>query len=358
MLPRKIDHRMCHLFFVHSHATYHCALGVIRVNKLLGENCVFVTARDFVCPKIPEMASQKIATFRSAIGGMGSLMQVLRSRPVTQAADYEIQELARGELFHAYVPHSYYPPIQWALSHPLCNGYSYIEEGVTSYFSFEEFERAYPSRRPPRKAALAARLLYGSRLPSVYRFFQLDYRNVYGFTDVSFPSWDRKIVLGLNEITGPSRPKEKNVSPILVFDAMVESGMLKPEALEKGLIDFFKDLDRNGLKSIRYKYHPGQRESSKGAISRAIDKFSDAIEFENLPRETSLEDIFSSQECEVFVFNSASGIYASLVGTKVYSINSYVSRHDNSYKEQVALLPDSYSKIVMDPRMSYAFSRH
>lgn len=284
-------------------------------------------------------------------------MHVLRSVGATRDADKEIHELARDKSFHAYIPHSYFPPIQWAISHPLCKGFSYIEEGVTSYFAFGEFDRAYPPRELPRKAALACRILYGKRLPRVFTFFQEGYDKVYGFFDSSFPSWERKVTIGPSGFIDSDQNRTKGDSPILVLDAMVELGMLTAKALEVGVVDFLDDLVNAGTHSLRFKLHPGQKEESKSALMRAMKKFSDKIHFTEIARAVSLEEIFSKEDSEVFVFNSAAGLYASQAGLKVFSINEYVSRYDQAYAAEVGCLPEIYQRIVRDPSEAIALSK-
>jgi len=277
---------------------------------------------------------------------MNSLMSVLKSFRLTKAADLEIEELAKNDSFHAYVPHSYFPPIQWTLSHPLCEGFSYIEEGVTSYFSVNEFDAAYPPRKPPRKAGIACKILYRDRLPDVYTFFQEGYSSVYGFFDSSFPAWPRRTTLGPSDYLSDPGNRATNSSPILIFDAMVELGMLTSIALERGLRDFLTELATTGIRHLRYKLHPGQYEESRAAVHSAFDSFGANLDLEELGASVSLEKVFSEEECKVYVFNSAAGLYAAQTGLKVFTINAFVSRYDPGYASKIDQLPAIYHQFV------------
>lgn len=337
---------MTHLFFVHSNATHRCALGVIQLKQLPGNDCVFVCARDFVCPGIPDEAVQSGSSFRDRVGGMGSVMEVLRSRDKTKAADSEITELAQNKPFHAYIPHSYYPPIQWALSHPLCQGFSYIEEGVTSYFAFGEIERAYPPRQPPLKAGVLCKLLYGKRLPKVYHFFQNGYSQAYGFSEKSFPGWPRRITLESPNYLAVSGNRVKSSAPILVFDAVVELGMVGVGALKQGVRDFLLKLFDTGVGHLRYKLHPGQGEESLAALREVLDAMASRMKLQELGRAVSLEEIFGEEECDVYVLNSAAGIYAAQSGLRTFTINAFVLKYDPGYQDKLSQLPACYSHFV------------
>ncbi|MFC7338094.1 hypothetical protein ACFQY0_12950 [Haloferula chungangensis] len=337
---------MKHLFFVHSFASYHCALRVIDYEGLEGEDCVFVCARDFVCPNPPPNSVQTIARFRQTMG-MLSLREVLRGIRSGKDADKEISKLAGANGFHAYIPHSYYAPIQWALSHPLCEGYSYIEEGLTSYYGLKEIAKAYPPRKPPYKAGVACRILFGKRTPKIFTFFQEGYTKVYGFFDTSFPSWKRRHTVGPPEHMARKRDRAKNQCPLLVFDTLVELGMCSADVLEKALSDFLEILVDSGVHELRYKLHPGQLEESRESVSRVFGAFSERVSFEELARSVSLEQIFHEEDCDVYVFNSAAGMYAAQAGQRVFTINELVSQYDPEYSEKVSRFPAIYHELVM-----------
>lgn len=337
---------MRHLFFVHSHATYHCALGVIKHLKLKGGDCVFIPARDFQFPPLPDGAQKVEFTYRGKLN-MGSWRNLLKTPKNIRLADTEIALAAQGDSFHAYIPHSYYQPIHLVISHKLCKGFSYIEEGVTSYFGFREIDKAYPPNVFRKRSRAFTRLLYRHRFPAIYTFFHEGYSAAYGFSDDSFPRWKRRVTLGPPDYLKFDGPLLKNTPPVLVFDALVERGMISASALALGLMDYLHWLSRQGVPKLRYKLHPGQRmEDSIRVINEVLSAGYHGLEIIELPRELSLESLFSKEDCEVHVFNSAAGIYARIAGRAVFTVNSFVTPYDENYQRSIKLLPIFYKPIA------------
>jgi hypothetical protein len=342
---------MRHLFFVHSFATLHCALGAIKRLELKCGDCVFIPARDFQFPDLPKGAKTAVLTFRKKLN-MGSWRNLLKAPKAIKLADLEIATAAQNSPFHAYIPHSYYQPIQLVISHQLCRGYSYIEEGVTSYFGIKEIDKAYPPNDFGRRARIFTKTFYRKRFPARYTFFHEGYHAAYGFSDDSFPRWERRVTLGAPEYLKYEGPLIQGAPPVLVFDALVERGLLSSSALAKGLRDYLSWMSSRNVVKLRYKLHPGQRmEDSIKVIKDVLNSPDTGLETIELPRDLSLEELFAREDCEVHVFNSAAGIYARIAGRTVYTINSFIAPYDEKYLESVKLLPVIYRPII-DPAES------
>jgi hypothetical protein len=305
---------MRHLFIVHSFATYHCALGVIRAERIPLSNCTLVEVRGFVCGNPPAgVAIGKLSWFGTP--NLDSIRKILALRSELSSRDREIDALVSGEPFVCYLPHTYYDFADLVVSHPRCRGFSYIEEGLTSYYRPGEIDAAYPPWRFAARSILLRLLCFPRRLRRTVTFFRNDYVSVYGFGGNSFPGWSRKVELPKSDLFGTITSVVPDGSPILVFDALVELKRTDIQTMCNALDEFLNTLVKRECRELRYKFHGVQSvKSSIGAIKQVFSKHQESIRLIELDPSTCLENLFATSNSTVFVFNSASGIYASLAG--------------------------------------------
>jgi hypothetical protein len=338
---------MRHLFFVHSFATYYCSLGIINHLELDGEDCVFVGGRDFQFPYVPEGSKVRDLAYRGILN-LGSWRNLLKAISAIKLGDREIRDAAGNMPFHAYIPHSYYHPIHVVISHRLCDGYSYLEEGVTSYYEPGSIDALYPPNVFRKRSRAFTSLLYPGRFPKKYTFFHEGYCAAYGMTDASFPSWERRVVLTNSLFNkGEHLRANQSSSPILVFDGVVELGMTSVEALVAGVSDFLVWLAKTGCGELRYKLHPSQLGTeSENRLEDIFGEWGTKLKIHQLDRSASLEDLFAAEDCDVYVLNSAAAIYASAAGRWVGGINRFIGRHDSKYSSSVSKLPPAYLSLI------------
>lgn len=337
---------MYHLFSVHSFATLHCALGVIQKLGLDFRDCVFIAGRDFKFPSLPEGITISVLTYPSLLN-LGSWSNLIKIAKTIHTADEEIRLLVSNKIFHVYLPHSYYQASHLLMTHQLCGGFSYIEEGVTSYYGISEINNAYPSNIFRRRGNVLTKYLYARRLPLHCSFFNQDYTAAYGFSEDSFPGWDRRVTLGPPSYLQANGELQEGVSPVLVFDAVVERGLTQLPALLSGLKDYLEWLSEKGIAELRFKLHPGQHSTPSGrAVKATLQQSTALVRCIELSRETELEFLFAKESCEVHVLNSAAGIYAKIAGREVFSINSFIEGYDPLYAKATSLLPSYYRKMI------------
>ena len=70
------------------------------------------------------------------------------------------------------------------------------------------------------------------------------------------------------------------------------------------------------------------------------------LNLHQLAKEVCLEDLFTDYHLKVFVFNSASGLYAALVGQEVVSLNPLLEGVDPDYSKSSQALPEIYNHLV------------
>ena len=134
---------MIHVFFLHSSIT---ALVSREVVKALppGDKVWVISARGDWSGFID---SDRTYTEAESVLGHPSLMSVprrMRAFPDFRNSEVEIERFFQSERYRLYVPHTHNRPRQLIATHALCDGFSYIEEGLACYRSDTElksFER-------------------------------------------------------------------------------------------------------------------------------------------------------------------------------------------------------------------------
>ena len=217
---------------------------------------------------------------------------------------------------------------------------------MTSYYQPGEIDKAYPPWSFVGRVKLLRRLFFERRLENRVAFFADDYEVAYGFTEESFPGWRNKVAIGIDKLFQSMKTDKTDHPPVLVFDALVELGMTKPDLLCKALDQFFATCGVNEHKEIYYKFHPGQTDQKSISVIRdTMSKHSD-LDFHELSKDVCLEDFFTDYQLKVFVFNSAAGLYASLVGQEVVSLNPLMEIADSCYRNSHQVLPEIYNHLV------------
>ena len=337
---------MKHLFQVHSSTTYHSALAVCRYKALSLSECFFLPIRGFVCPDLPEEATIVELSARSGIVGL-SLRTLRKNLYTLQKSDGEIDDLLKGEKFEFYVPQTWHDSSHLLISHRLCAGFSYLEEGWTSYYKFGGIERAYPTKQRTLWAHTLRLLFFRGRLPSKLSFFHQGYRFAYGLTDMSFPDWKNRVVLGLPESLITLTESSPETPPVLVFDALVELGKASIESVVYAITKLLDRLVEANTECLRYKFHGAQTyEASKSELEELFVLYKNHIQIEQLPAETVLETMVSNENFIMYTFNSAAGLYAALAGRKVISINDFVLEVDSAYRFEMKSLPDVFPSLI------------
>lgn len=264
-------------------------------------------------------------------------------------SDEELEDLLKGESCEFYVSQTWHDASHLVISHPLCRGFSYLEEGWTSYYEFGAVARAYPTKVRSLCAQILRRTLFRNRLPPEQTFFHRGYQHVYGFTEHSFPNWANRVVLGLPESFRPLPGSSPKTSPVLVFDALVELGKTSFDAVSHAVAKLLDALRAAGEPRLRYKFHGAQTETtSKSGLRNLFALHKEYLSIEELPAETALEAMVSAEDFSMYIFNSAAGLYASLAGRRVISLNNLVREADPAYIKEVRALPDVFATLIQD----------
>ncbi len=245
-----------------------------------------------------------------------------------------MSDICKGHSFVLYAPHFYINTLRMLIEHPACIDYAYIEEGTLSYMNYRDILTGMPERN--------------------YNFLQsrgLGFKTRKAYPDLSkkgiclrnncFPFLKNKLTLSEASLHGVMKAKqsrrnyEYSDQAILVFDSCVENKMA---AFEDYLICIIKSIGfikSRGKTRIYYKFHPDQHLYALSDYYRAyLDANAFGIEFEELPRDLSLELVFiSSRNLLVLHTISSLGYYAFMQGHSVFS-NATFLLSDKVFKEK------------------------
>lgn len=130
---------MKHLFYIHSHITYHVSLEVIKHEKLDASDCVFMYGRKFQPLAAPLGIEQVELPFtHHPINSFAVARKFWRGWNKLSDFDRFTQNLVGKNSFRLYTNQSGIDFIRLFISHRQCAGFSFLEEGMASYYSLKE----------------------------------------------------------------------------------------------------------------------------------------------------------------------------------------------------------------------------
>lgn len=305
---------MKHLFRVHSNLTFAMAMHVVRSQQLPEQEVVFIVNRAYQTP--PECT---IKTLRSPYEPLTALVAKIafwKSWAAVKTFDQWLQQAADGQPFYWYAEHSYSNVFHLTITHPLCRGYYYFEEGSIVYCPPDSWAIKKPFN-PFR--ALIYWLNFGKRNPTNRHYFTTQYGNYlgcYGITEDSFGNLPKKKIIGF-----PFSPKQfsEQYQCIIVHDNLYD--LFPPSKFLPWVEAMVADAVKRGCTRIHHKFHPAQTPATIEAITSFIQKqFEGKVELVLMGGGVLIEEIIVSQKPIVYVCVSSVGIYAHLAGAQVISI--------------------------------------
>jgi len=325
-----------HLFLIHNHSSYYTAVAAALHARLEPEEVVFLTARHHESYR-PRYRLLPVST------SVPRTWRTWHARRFLHAFDAALRKLVHGRPFHWYVPHTRFRYVQLVKTHPLCSGFSFLEEGLAAYRSPEQVEELY--RQVPRK--LRDRACYGDRIPTM-RFFDPGHEHAYGLYEDAFLGLPGRVILRDWQRNVVRRP-DLSLRHVLVFDGSSSAGIVRFESILAGLRRLLEEFRRWGLREVHYKWHPAQmgRSPERPRILEAFARHAAFLRTVPVPADTSLEEIaLSCPEVEFLVSTSSAGFYAALCGRPVRSFGRFVAEVDPDYWSVLRALPHQYWQHV------------
>jgi len=341
---------MKHIFYIHSYITYYVSLEVIKYEKLYPRDCVFLYGRKFHSLTVPAGIKQMGIPFTHHPNNSFAVERKFwRGWRKISEFDQFLQGLVKEQRFKLYTNQSGIDFIRLFMSHRQCSGFSFLEEGIASYYPLKQMntEVSPAGRSTAFFKALLLLNFRGRLLPGKW-FYDSRYDRVYGISEESFPGFPRRVLLAFPFYNIYPMP---SYGHILVLDATAEYGITSLKnmlvALEEGLAYLLKV----GTDKLWVKYHPDQASSVevKRQYEQVFARYSQYLDIEELPQPVCLELVAGNEhntETVFYVFLSSVGIYAAQCGREVYSFAAYIARTDKEYGRRVKGLPDAFRQKV------------
>lgn len=337
---------MKHLFLVHSHITHVVALAIIRRESIALQDAVFLLDRKFetkvdhivVVPM--DLPDEYFLIFKNPFRGWYHLRRIRQF----------IDGLAPAE-FVLYFPHTFSDFANIGIAHPRCVGYSLMEEGLGSYFFADRMNELVPPAILGWKQRFLSQVLYGGSFSDKY-FFRCDYLSAYCTSDQAFPDFARKVVLDIEPYdwrdgvnNSPSFDRK-----VIVLDSVVETRMVVEhefmagfERLLKALIERLREGEVVYLKRHPFQYV--KRDFSDNLIEYIKNRIPEH-QVQELGGDVSLERMACDGGVEFYLNISSVSIYASRLGSKVYSCAKSIGCSSPDFRRYVASLPPVFHHSV------------
>ena len=344
---------MKHLFYVHSYITYFVSLEVIKYKQLNHADCVFMYGRGFRPAMAGAVSLEVDLPFTHYPQSSFPIeRQFWKSWTKLATFDKYIRGLTQDLVFHIYTNQTGLDFIRLFISHRNCRGFSFIEEGLYSYYSFDfiNTELCPPVGKPSFFYRLLILLNYVGRLEQQKYFLTSGYAAVYGISTKAFPDFRNRNIMPFpfNKVANESTAA---ATAVLVLDSFLEYGIITWKQFEKALEEIFQYLQEKGYKKLLIRFHPKQYEDA-AQLSRSknlIDKFKKNITVVEVTQDQSLEELASDpgvKNLSFYVFLSSAALYAALCGRKAYSFALFLAEDDATYRQCVDEVPRIFKDLV------------
>ena len=307
---------LAHVFVLSSPVTELAAAGVIALERLPRERVLLLCARGYLPSRID--APRESVPFGPGArepfpiwtpGGRGRIRRF----------DGWLRERCGGRRFHYYTANLRNRYQRVIASSPDCDGYSFLEVGLSSYRTREELRRLFP----PRRAGALDRWMHGDRLGTKTQYPD-GYQRVYGLGSESFPGFPRRVEL---DVAFDDKPVDvPELERVLVFDGMSAHRKVRRSAVASALSRLLERLRNRGIDRFHYKFHPAQTFAGEDEhFERWLDANARGFERTRLGPEVMLESVAQRQPgTDFFVGVSSLGIYAAQAGCRVESYARWI----------------------------------
>ena len=340
---------MKYLFYIHSAITELVSFHTICELGIPEHDVIFLKNRNY---------SPNIKTFKTVnflYHAYDSYFRGSKNLPRSWYRFYRfnkyISKIVSGDDYYAYVPLTYPDYMSLLIYHPRCKGYSIIEEGAYAYLNQEEANKVYKEK----KAFIWDRLGYFGTLRDG-KFYNDDYDFVIGFSNDSFPGFERrKILKGDRKVDFINYKLENNAS-VVVLSAESMHGEIPLTNYTDALTAFISDHLKNKQNAnFYYKLHPAQVGTKEEEVYNDFFNQESFPSFDKLPSNISLE-FLAQQKSDItfYVSDSSVAIYARLFGRPVYSFVDYLIESYPPHKEDVKKMPSILLKSIVRLKPNYS----
>ena len=253
----------------------------------------------------------------------GKKRDVLKNWTQIKRGDEIVSEIADGE-FHLYVPYTHFEEVRMLLSHPLCSGFSIVEEGLMSYLTPAQMEKMVTPTTP----SLGQKIKCLGRL-GTYSFYREGYEKLYATNHKAFPERGNKEILNV-DFGGERGSQEVGEEDcILILESLTH---YEKETSCKYILSMAEAVNilEEKYEKIHYKIHPESYGNWQADTMRAMLCRSGCPTRE-IDRSASIDDIAIGSPADVIVDLSSVGLYSGMFSDgDVYSFHNILSTMDST----------------------------
>ncbi len=310
---------MKYVLLVHNNLTLQFARKAADSFQWDLEDCLWVRDRNVQLPdtfrNVLDLAQFPLFEFRFK-NAFRWLAQGRHNRRILTLLDGLLSDFC-PEGYWLAIPHSNDYRYHVLLTHPLCKGFYYLEEGKLSCAGNPPPKRTW--KKP--LLGLAHRYFLSGRVPAFPPPFSVahpNYKGAVAFSRFAFKGFRNRIELPL---PFEKKPELAHFNPILVLGPYVEFGELPFEVDVQAISEVLAYLKSRKVGRLYVKFHPAQVKAGQPApaIRKILDSQSPELIWEEIPSGISLEEIAVSAQPDIYLATSSVAIYAQAAGAGVYT---------------------------------------
>lgn len=342
---------MKHVFYIHSYITYIVSLSAVKELKLPECDVVLVYGRGFA--QVPPPSYETIIRLDSELMALaqvptyGERLLIIRWRTTIHRVDGLIRQAVSGEEFIAYLPFTRNFLMQLIVTHQLCAGLNFIEEGLLTYTnSFNKPFNSYFSTTIPGRISRWVKFLNHGNRSLVYR--------PRGFSSVRLFLLSNEIKMSdvearvLHELVFPPIADEYRLRDefILVVDNSPGEQLVTLHTYETVIRQYADFCRMQGAKTLWIRFHPSY--NTQLDITNMCETL--GLHVRHIPNHVCVESVlFHSVGLTVTALHSSLLFYAALWGHRSYTMLEQVYSIEPEAKgryQRAMSLPDVFFKYV------------
>ena len=318
---------MKHIFIIHSNTVLLSALGAIENEKIEHEDVLFLYGRNFTSNIVPaDIFVKDVSSEYKMFDEKGIVGRRKQLKEYYKITDALIESLVT-DFYEVYIPHSGPHFFQAFMTHPLCKGVSWLQEGAYSFFD-------KPLSKPYRV------LLFNILFSSKRCWYQLNWsiswfskwrfkpHKSYALDHVFFKPLDKfgveNVAIQWPKYEGSQYQLEDNAS-VFLFESAVELGFIDLGTYINGCRLL---IEESGVKECYVKFHPNQKKEN---IEKILSLFK-GIKTKECPHGVPFELIMgSSKYLNLFGFTTSLLKFGEMLGHHVIRKDKYLVEHSESF---------------------------
>ena len=238
--------------------------------------------------------------------------------------------------------------------HPHCVSYAFIEEGISSYFTFKELSKNIFSqiRNNPMAYTYRVKVLLNHMFKKGFDHFQTnrlisEAPLLVALSNLSFPERNNQFIVvdkpfrhvakysGIKHLFAPSYPVEKKLVPIDKYLNVLQK-----------LMDY---LISHQVDTLYIKFHPVHQKSKfLSSYKEKLQIYNSKVNVIELDLSDSLEDIAQTANPTIYTDMSSIALYGQNLGCNIKTITKLIISEHPRFKKVISTMPVTFTKILLE----------